>query len=190
MRGDLIVFLFFYIGYILSICKFCEKYFNRFKINKKVFIILLFVMEAGINFDVGVGTPYILRVMISRILFVGLFFIAFSDYAMKKVFVAMIVIAIRTFVWNFGCSFFSCLVLVCGNVVTSGQAVYMEPWLDGMIGATAYFPVILAQNSLRKKTASVFDAKIRSWYLMTSILLVAIVAVVDIVNWGQVMELW
>ena len=184
MRGDLIVFLFFYMGYILSLCKFCEKYLNRFQMNKKIFIILLLVMEIGVNFDGGAGAPYILRAMISHILFVSLFFIAFSDYVMKKVFVAMIVIATKTFVWNFGCSLFSCIALICSDLFAGRQAAYMDLWLDVIIGAVAYFPVILVQNCLRKRLDSVLESKIRSWYLMTSAFLIGIVAVVDIVNWG------
>lgn len=184
MRADLIVFLFFYIGYILSLCKFCEKYLKGFQINKKNFIILLLVIEAGVNFDGALAAPYILRAMISHILFVGLFLIAFSDDAMKKVFVAMIIVAIKTFVWNFGCSFFSCIVLVGSNLFADRQAAYMDLWLEGIIGVAAYFPVILVQNCLRKRLASVLEPKIRSWYLMTTAFLIGIVAIVDIVNWG------
>lgn len=184
MRGDLIVFLFFYVGYIISLCKFCEKYLNGFQINRKIFIILLLVIEAGVNFGGALAAPYILRAMISHILFVGLFFIAFSDTTMKKVFVAMVVIATKTFVWNFGCSLFSCIALVGSNLFAGRQAAYMPPWLDGIIGAAAYFSVILVQNCLRKRLASVVESKIRSWYLMTSAFLIGIVAVVDIVNWG------
>lgn len=60
----------------------------------------------------------------------------------------------------------------------------MAPWLEGIIGAAAYFPVILVQNCLRKRLASVLESKIRSWYLMTTAFLMGIVAIVDIVNWG------
>ncbi len=60
----------------------------------------------------------------------------------------------------------------------------MDFWLDGIIGAIAYFPVILVQNCLRKRLDSVLESKIRSWYLMTSAFFIGIVAVVDIVNWG------
>lgn len=184
MKGDFIVFLFCYIGYIISLYKFCEKYLNRFKIEKKIFLFLLTVIEAGINFNGSVGTPYILSVMLSHILFTGLFFISFTDSAMKKVFAAMVLIAAKTLVWDFGCSFFSCIVLVCTNWITDGQVIYIEPWLDGMIGAAAYCLVILVQNALQKRLTSVFDNKISSWYLMASVLLICMIAVVDIVNWG------
>ena len=184
MRGDLTAFLFCYIGYILSLFKFCEKYMNRFRIDKKVFIILLFVFEAGINLNESVGMPYILSVLLSHILFVGLIFIAFLDSVTKKFFVAMVLIAVKTLIWDFGCSFFSCIVLVCTNWITSGQVTYIEPWLDGMIGAAAYCLVILVQNALRKRLTSVFEQKIDSWYFMTSVLLICIIVVVDIVNWG------
>jgi len=184
MRVDFFVFLFCYTGYMVSLYQFCETYLNRFKIDKKIFIILLAVVEAGINFNGSVGTPYILSVMLSHILFVGLFFIAILDSAMKKVFAAMVLIAVKTLVWDFGCSFFSCIVLVCTNRITGGQVTYIEPWLNGMIGAAAYCLVILMQNALRKRLASVFDHKISSWYLMMSVLLGCMIAIVDIVNWG------
>lgn len=185
MRGEFVVFLFCYIGYIWTVCRFCEKYLSRFKIDKKVFMILLAVTEAGIDIvNESIGIPYILLVALSHILFAGLFSLAFLDNTMKKIFAAMVLIAVRTFVLNFGCSFFSCIVLVCTHWITGGQVAYIDPGLENVISAAAYGMVILVLNILIKRLASVFDHKIDGWYLMTSVLLICIVAVVDIVNWG------
>lgn len=184
MRGDFILFLFCYMGYIWTLYRFCKKYLNDLKIDRRVFIILLFVMEAVFNLNGSVGTPYILRAMLSHMLFVGLFLIAFSDHAMKKFFAAMVLIAVKTLALNFGSSFFSCIVLACTNWITGGQVAYIEPWLEGVTGTAAYCLVILVQIVLRKKFTSVFNHKISSWYLMISVLLICIVTVVDIVNWG------
>ena len=179
------IFLFCYIGYVWIVYRFCEKYLNRFKIDKKVFIILLAVVEAGIDIlNESIGIPYILLVMLSHILFAGLLFIAFQDTTLKKIFAAMVLIAVRTLVLNFGCSFFSCIVLICTHWSTGGQVTYIEPGLENIIGAAAYCMVILTLNILIKKFASVLDNKVDGWYLITSVLLICIVAVVDIVNWG------
>ncbi len=184
MRWDFIVFLFCYMGYIWTLYRFCEKYLNNLKIDRKVFIIFLFVMDAVINSSGSAGTPYILRVILNHLLFVGLFLMVFSDHMMKKFFAAMVLVTVKTLVLNFGCSFFSCIVLVCKNWITGRQKSYIEPWLEGVIGAAAYSLVILVQIVLQKKFNSVFEHKISSWYLMLSVLLICIVSVVDVVNWG------
>ncbi len=43
--GGLFVFLLCYMGYILSLYRFCNQYLNHFKINKKIFVLLLLVIE-------------------------------------------------------------------------------------------------------------------------------------------------
>lgn len=184
MRGDLLIFLFCSIGYVAALYKFCEKYFKHLKIDKKIFMLLLAMMEMWINLNGSVGTRYFLSVIIGHILFVGLFLITFADSVMKKVFAAMILIAVKTLVWGFGCSFFSCIVLVCTKWITDGQMSYVETWLNGMIGGVTYCLAILVLNILRKRLDSVLVYKIESWYFMMSVLLGLIIAVVDIVNWG------
>ena len=184
MNGGFLVFLFGSAGYMAALYKFCEKHFMHFKINKKVFMILLTVMETGINLNGSVGTRYFFSVIISQIIFVCLFFLAFEDSAMKKVFAAMILITAKTLVWDFGGSFFSCMVLVCTNGMTDGQIPYIATWLNGMIGGATYGLVIFVVIVLRKKLDSVFEAKIESWYLMMSVFLACVIAVADLVNWG------
>ena len=182
--GEFFVFLLCYMWYILSLYRFCNQYLNGFKIDKRIFVPLLFAIETAVSLSGSAGFPYILSAILHHILFTGLFLTAASDTVMKKIFAAFVLIAVRTFAWNFGCSFFSCLVLIFQKRMTGGQVIYMEPWLDGVIAAAAYIPVITAQNILRKKMDSVFDFKTNSWYLMTSVLLICMAAVVDIANWG------
>lgn len=185
MRWGFMVFLSCYIGYIAELYRFSERYLDHFRINKKVFIILLPVMEAGINtLNEGVSIPYILLSMISHILYLGLFCLFFLDSPAKKIFTAMLLIAVRTIVLNFGCSFFSCILLVYTNWITEGQATYIGAGLEDIIGAMAYCMVILVLHILRRKIGSVFEHKINNWYYMMSVLIAGIVAVVDFVNWG------
>ena len=170
--GEFFVFLLCYMWYILSLYRFCNQYLNGFKIDKRIFVPLLFAIETAVSLSGSAGFPYILSAILHHILFTGLFLTAASDTVMKKIFAAFVLIAVRTFAWNFGCSFFSCLVLIFQKRMTGGQMINIEPWLDGVIAAAAYIPVITAQNILRKKMDSVFDFKTNSWYLMTSVLLI------------------
>lgn len=93
-------------------------------------------------------------------------------------------IAVRTFIFNFGCSFFSCILLIFTNWITGGQVTYIEPVLENIIGAMAYCMVILVLYILRKKIGSVFEHKINNWYFLMSVFIAGFVAVVDLVNWG------
>ena len=144
--GGFFVFLLYYMWYILSLYRFCDQHLNGFKIDKKIFVLLLLVIEAAVSLSGSAGFPYILSAILHHILFTGLFLTAFSDTAMKKIFTAFVLIAVRIMAWNFGCSFFSCLVLILQNQMTGGQMIYIEPWLDGVIEAAAYIPVIMAQK--------------------------------------------
>lgn len=184
MRAGLIVFGLCYIGYMISLYNFCDKYLNHFKLDKKIFILLASVIEATANLNGSVGTSYILNVIFCHVLFTGLLFIAVSDSAMKKIFAALVLIAVKTLVWDFSYSFFSCIALIFQNQIAGGQAVCIKPWQNSIIGAAAYVLIILVQTILQKKLVSVFDSKINSWYLMASLLLVCIIALMDIVNWG------
>lgn len=185
MSWGFMVFLFCYIGYIVSLYRFSERYLKHVKIDKKAFIILLLVLETGIGIlNESIGISYILLIMISHILYLGLFYLIFLDNPAKKIFTAMLLIAVRTLILNFGCSFFSCIVLVYTNWTTGGQVTYIEPGLENIIGAAAYCMVILVLNILRKRIGSVFQHKINNWYFLMSVFIAGIVAVVDLVNWG------
>ena len=184
MSIGLLVFLFCAAGYMAALYKFCAKYFKTFRMDKRIFIILLTVMEAVINLNGSVGTRYFLSVIISHVLFVGLFFVAFTDFAMKKIFAAMILIAVKTLVWDFGVSLFSCIVLAFQKQMTDGQIPYVLAWQNAMIGGATYCLVIFVLAVLREKLVLVFEAKMESWYLMMSVLLACVIVVADLVNWG------
>ena len=185
MRWDYVVFFICSAGYIGAVYRFCTACLGSFRIDKKVFLGLFFAMEMGINLNGSVGISYFFSALISHVLFAGLILLTFSDSAMKKLFTAAICIATKTLVWNFGECFFSCLALACTKWISGGQALFMEPWLTGVIGAASYGLVLSVICLLRDKLVNVYSHKTGYWYLLLSLLLLGIVAVVDIVNWAS-----
>lgn len=190
MRGeafswDLCVFFVCFIAYLRVVCRFCETYLESFRIDKKIVVLLFFALETGINFNGSVGASYFLSAVISHTLFAGVVLLAFSDHVMKKLFTAAVCIAAKTLAWNFGECFFSCAALAGTRWATKGQTLFLAPWLTGVIGGASYCLVIWVMHLLLRKFSSVYRHKTGSWYLMLSVLLFGIVAVVDVVNWGS-----
>lgn len=183
MRWDYVVFFVCWMGYIGTVCGFCGRYLAPFRWDKKVFLLLLFGIEAGVNFNGSVGMPYFLSAVTSHVLFSGLILAAFSAPAMKKLFGAALCVAAKTLVWNFGECFFSCIALVGTRWATNAQV--LPPWLTGVIGGVSYCLVAGLLILLQKKAGSLFARKSGSFYLLLSALLFGIVAVVDVVNWGS-----
>lgn len=185
MRYHFILFIFCYMWYIWSICNFCETYLDKCKINKRVFAFILFSAGMLVNaLNVWVSIPYIFTVMFSYLLLMGLFFAAFQDNIRKKIFIVLFLIVLKVLIWNFGCSFLSCLFLVFANLLTGGQITSIDLTMENIIGAAAYCMAALAINILKEKLAAVFHNKIQSWYSMLSLPLFLIILIVDTVNWG------
>lgn len=185
MRYHFILFIFCYMWYIWSIYNFCETYLDKCKMNKRVFAFILFSAGMFVNaLNEWASIPYIFTVMLSYLLWMGLFFAAFQDNIKKKIFIALFLIALKDLIWNFGCSFLSCLFLVFANMFTGGQITSIHLIMENMIGAAAYCMAALALNILKEKLINVFHNKIQSWYSMLSLPLFLIILIVDTVNWG------
>lgn len=183
MRFDVILFVVGYMSCLWSICSFCEKFLDNFQINKIVFVGIMAL--AGVIFngvDAWMRVPYIVKMMLSHLLFLGLIFLAFRDDFAKKIFVAAILTAIKTFVWNFGCSFFSCMYLIGADIATNGRLRNIDLRMENVIGAIAFGMVTLILNVWKKRFVTVFPNK--SWYVVLTIPLLFIVAIADVVNWG------
>lgn len=179
------VFYACFIGYVRAVYRFCGKYLRSSQAGKRAFAALLLAMEAGLSLNGSVGAPYFLGAVISHVLFTGLVLLLFSDQTVKKLFTAAVCIAVKVLVWSFGESFFACIALMCTRRMSGGQVLFMEPWLNGVIGGASWCLVISVFIILQKRLFSVYHDKTGSWYLMLSVLLFCIVAVADVLSWAS-----
>ena len=171
-----------YLGYIGAVCSFCKMFLKNLAINKKVFFLVLFGGEIFLNrFRMWLGLPYI-SLLLNYIFFALCLFAAFRETTAKKILSAAILITVKTLVWNFSCSFFSCLLLVGENLTTG--STYIGFTADYVIGGISYLVAAAVVLALKKALIPVFENEMLSWYFMLSMLLFSIVIIVEVVNWG------
>lgn len=180
-----IVFFACYAGYVWMLCGFCESCFSGSRMSRGVFALFLFSLGALANtVAVRISVPYIFYSLTYHASFVAGVVLVFRDVCYKKISVAMLLAALRTLVWNFGCSFFSCGLLACEGLVARGRVTGIDLQTDYLIGAAAYCLAAFVLSALQRRLVHVFEHKTKSWHVMVAVLLGAIVLMVEIVNWG------
>lgn len=173
-----------YLGYIGAVCNFCTYFLKHFTINKKIFVFILFGGEILLNcFRMWTGMPYI-SLMINYLFFILWLVVVFKENTAKKLLSAVILITIRTLVWNFACSFLSCLLLIGANLISSGRITVIGFTADYVVSGLSYLVAAAAVLALKKTLIPVFENEIINWYFMLSELLFLLVIIVEVVNWG------
>ena len=173
-----------YLGYIGAVCNFCTHFLKHITINKKIFVFLLFGGEILLNcFRMWTGLPYI-SLLINYLFFILWLVVTFKENTAKKLLSAVILITIRTLVWNFACSFLSCLLLIGANLISDGRITGIGFTADYVISGLSYLVAALAVLVLKKALIPIFENEISSWYFMLSELLFSLVIIVEVVNWG------
>lgn len=185
MRPEELIYGCCYLGYLLSLFYFCEHYLVHDRIHKRWFMALLVGGGlAELLLWESIGLPYICKICCRYFLFTGFIILSFREELEKKLFTAALLLVTRTLVWSFGCSFFSCIVLIVKRLVTGNKEEYIGFTGDELIGAAACVLVILALVLLKRRMAAVYADREKSWYLPVSISLFMMIWIVDMVNWG------
>lgn len=183
MSGAFFLHMFCYMWYIWSMCGFCDRYLQRRRIKKLMFVCVVLLGQYAVWLNVQAGTPYICAALLRHSIWTGIILFSFRDSTVKKAAAAIFLITIQTFVFHFSCSFFS-LFPVCIYLVTDGQFGGMDADMDLVIAAMAFVMVVVAFQIWKKPLSSVFAHQIKSWYLFLSIPLALLVIVADLVDWG------
>lgn len=183
MRQEVFIFGCCYLGYLLTVYRFCENYLVADKIHKKWF--LFFLLAGGFAVTVlsnEMDIPYICKTLLGNVLFGSLLLLTFRGNVEKKLFTAALLIVTRTLVWNFGCSFLSCIILIEKRIVGRAESIGFTG--DELISAAALVMVILVLIRLRSLLVTVYADKMKSWFLLMAIPLLVITLIADVVNWG------
>lgn len=185
MKPEVLVFGCCYLGYLLSLYRFCENYLINYKIHKKWF--LFFLLAGGFTVTIlgnRAEIPYICKTLLGNIILGSLLILAFGENIGKKVFTASVLIVTKTLVWNFGCSCLSCIILIGKRIAADSRTEYISLTGDVLIGAAALVMVILVLLRLRSLLVTVYADKMKIWYLTVSVPLLVTALIVDVVNWG------
>lgn len=128
--------------------------------------------------------PYIIAAVLRHGLFFGLVCLMFQESTGRKTFAASLLITTSELVKNFSCSLFSCLILFLLNTKSSEPTTVLGVVEDYGIGCISFWITIFAVNWLSGRLTGVFTDKMNKWYLIQSVPLLFVVAIVDMVNFG------
>lgn len=173
------------LAYAIAAGRFCNQFLETSKAKEKLFILTYF---SGIMAFMAVyehcKLPYIVYGLSEHLFFLGMTALLFQSEMEKKLLTASILIAVRTLVWGFGQSFFSCIVLVILHVVKGEMEPVIGIWEEYVIICLTFATGIWVIGLLSKYLKSVLDGKMRRWYALLTPPLLAIVMIADIWGWG------
>lgn len=176
----------YYLGYILAIDRFCKKYFNISKRNEIIFVSACFVGQLFMNvINERYAIPYIIYTLIHHAFYMGLLISLFRADIEKKILASSILITLTALLGEFCGSFLCCIGLFFLHTVKKVPEPFLNEWETHLILYVDFIIVILAICAMSRRLVSVFYGKSRRWYVVLSIPLLAITAVIDIANWGS-----
>lgn len=173
------------LAYTITVSRFCNQYLETSRIKERLFIFIYFggTMALMALYEYY-GIPYIAYALSEHLFFLGMTALLFQAEAEKKILTASILITVRTLVWGFCQSFFSCLTLVLLHAVKGEPESVMDIRGEYLIICLTFATGILAIGLLAKHLKSVLNGKTRKWYALLTAPLLAIVMIVDISGWG------
>lgn len=174
-----------YAGYAWSLVGFCKQYLECTKGKAWLFGLLIFVgcISLTVAGDVW-NISYILIVFIRYIAFFAMVLLLFRGDVEKKLLITAIILTLKELVWNFSNSLLSCFLILVWKAMKWNMDMIFELWMGKWIGCLGLGVLILVIRLLAGRFVSVFRDKVTKWYVTLAVPLLAIIAVMVIVNMG------
>ena len=174
-----------YIAYIWAINSICKKYSTTNRINEITFATLLFAKYMLFNtVNYFFNIPYILNALINHIFFILLILLFFREEIEKKILLASILLTASKLIGDFCVSLLSCIGLFLMHTVKNIETPFLGMWESCIIVYITTSIEILAIYQLSKRLKAVFQDKLKRWYIILAVPLLAITEVMDIAGWG------
>lgn len=183
--NEMLLYILYHACNTSAICYFCKQHFEITLLKERLFIFSLFTASllTGIIYMYN-PFPYIILMLLFHIIIVGLVLLFFQADTGRKLLAASILIAVITMLGGF-----------CEDVLCSAALLFLhtaggieEPllsdWHTYLIVCIRIAVVILVIYVMSNRLTSVFHGKTRQWYISAAIPLLALIAVIDIANWG------
>lgn len=182
---DLLLAAPFYLGYLLAANQFCKRYLKASIKNELLFVLFSFSGWLCLNIlNRQYSISYMLFILISNLFFIGLIYLLFQANGEKKMLASALLSASVTLIGNFCDSFFSCIALFFCYLQKRSPEVFLDQWKIAWISCFGLCVVSFAVYQMSEHLTFVFSRKSKRWYKLLAIPLFAMVAVIDVVNWG------
>ena len=173
------------LAYAIAAGRFCSRFLETTRIKEKLFVFIYFcgIMAFMAAYE-HYGFSYIVYSLSEHLFFLGITALLFRAKMEKKLLTASILITVRTLVWGFCQSFFSCITLVLLHVVKGETEPMIANWEEYVIICLTFAAGIWVISLLPRYLKSVLDGKMRKWYALLTAPLLAIVMIGEISGWG------
>ncbi len=173
------------LAYAIAAGRFCRRFLETSKIKEKLFVCIYFcgIMAFMAAYEYY-KLPYIVYGLSEHLFLLGMTALLFRAEMEKKLLTASILITVRTLVWGFCQSFFSCIALVLLHVAKGETESMIANREEYVIICLTFATGIWVISLLPKYLKSVLDGKMRKWYALLTAPLLAIVMIADISGWG------
>ena len=128
--------------------------------------------------------PFFLAAAIRHALLIGLVMLFFMAEPEKKLFGAVLAMTVEVLAGNFGNSLLSMVTLCVRKWFMEGENASVSLWGNALPAVLARGGVILAVCLSERPLGEIFSGRMKRWYVLLSLPLLFIVAVVDLVNYG------
>lgn len=171
--------------YTLAVCHLCSKCFEITLTKKLLFVISLFtpLLLTDIIYICN-PFPYIILMLLNHIIIIGSVLLFFQADTEKKLLAASVLIAVITILGDFCESVLCCAALFLLHTAGGIEEPLLAEWYDYPIVCIRITVIILAIYRMSNRFTSLFHGKTRQWYFNAASPLLALIAVIDVANWG------
>ena len=174
-----------YLGYAWAATDFLSRCLGKARIPKTAFASLLLgglllVRMAAIH----CRFPPIAFPCLCHLLLIGLALLLFRGEWEKKLLAAALAFAATTLAGDFFGAALSFLSLLWLHAVQGLEAPILEGWALPLLDAAQYAVKIGILAWMARRLAPIFSGKIRTWYLLLALPLLALTAVANLAGWG------
>ena len=184
-RAEILLLIPLNLGYVWALNTYCKEYLNIIKMHQILFVFfqfsgLMLMNVAGEYYNI----PYIVAALINHIFLMGLILLLFQGDIEKKVLVTSMLITTHVLVRDFCESLLSCVGLLLLHTVKKIPVPFLSDWESWLITYIRFAIEIMVIYWMSKHLDNIFQGKIRKWYIVIAVPLLAITIVVDVADWG------
>lgn len=182
---QIMIMLPYSLGYAWAADKFYKQHLKISTYKEILFVgCIILTWLVGNLVCVSISIPYIVPAFLCHLFLMGAVVLMFQEEWEKKLLVAAVFVAAVTLTENFCASILSCLSLVFLHMVGNIPEPFLDGWMDSLLTCLCVLGVIVLISILSGHLTPVFRGKMRKWYVLMAVPLVAVIAVMDLVNWG------